>query len=292
MAQTKEIKRQIGSIKNTQKITSAMELVAASKMRAAQDFMALSKPYAHKIRSVISHVSQCHSEYRHVFLQKRETIKRVGFIIVSSDRGLCGGLNINCFKQILQTMRQWKDKEVGIDLCLIGHKAELFFSRFGNNVLSSTSNLGDKPSLKKIIDVIKVMLDAYSNGTCDAVYLAGNEFVNTMVQKPVIRQLLPLEADSIEKKIMDAGYWDYIYEPDFAKEIMGQLITRYIESQVYQAVVENIACFQASQMMAMRSATDNAGEIIDELELVYNKARQANITQEIAEVVGGAAAVE
>ena len=269
-----------------------MELVAASKMRAAQDLMALSKPYAHKIRSVISHVSQCHSEYRHVFLQRREHIKRVGFIVVSSDRGLCGGLNINCFKQALQTMREWESKEVGIDLCLIGHKAELFFSRFGGNVLASTSQLGDKPSIEKLIGVVKVMLDAYADGTCDAVYLVSNDFINTMLQRPVIRQLLPLETQPQAQQDNNSGYWDYIYEPDFAKEIMEKLITRYIESQVYQAVVENIACFQASQMMAMRSATDNAGEIISDLELIYNKARQASITQEIAEVVGGAAAVE
>ena len=295
MAQTKEIIGQIGSIKNTQKITSAMEMVAASKMKSAQELMALSKPYAQKIRSVIAHVSQCHSEYRHVFLQRRESIKRVGYIVISSDRGLCGGLNINSFKHALNDMQRWKSQEVGIDLCLVGHKAELFFSKFGGNVLASVSHLGDKPSAGQLVGVVKVMLDAYANGECDAVYLVSNDFVNTMVQKPVRRQLLPLEVSTLADEgavQAEAGYWDYIYEPDFAAEIMEKLLKRYIESQVYQAVVENIACFQASQMMAMRSATDNAGEIIDELELVYNKARQAGITQEIAEVVGGAAAVE
>ena len=292
----KEVKTQIGSIKNTQKITSAMELVAASKMRAAKDLMSLTKPYAHKIREVISHVANCSSEYPHEFLQPRENIKRVGFIIVSSDRGLCGGLNMNCFKLDLQEMRKCEEKEVEVDLCLIGHKSELFFGRVGGNVLATASHLGNKPKAEELIGVVKIMLDNFAAGKVDAVYLVSNDFVNTMLQKPEVRQLLPLRSDDAAlqetSKVGSHGHWDYIYEPDSAREILDILLKRYIESQVYQAVVENIACFQAAQMVAMKNATENASELIDELELIYNKARQAGITQEIAEVVGGAAAIE
>jgi F-type H+-transporting ATPase subunit gamma len=298
MAQMKEVRTQINSIKNTQKITSAMELVAASKMRAAKDLMTLTKPYAEKIREVIAHVAGCSSEYQHPFLLPRKNIKRVGYIIVSSDRGLCGGLNMNCFKLSLQEMRKYSAQEIAIDLCLIGHKAELFFSRVGGNVLAIASHLGNKPKAEELIGLVKVMLDKFSVGELDAVYLISNDFVNTMVQKPVMRQLLPLREDDAalqknEKNKSDSrGHWDYIYEPDSAREILDILLKRYIESQVYQAVVENMACFQAAQMIAMKNATENANEIIDELELIYNKARQAGITQEIAEVVGGAAAIE
>lgn len=288
MSQAKEIRTKIGSIKSTQKITRAMELVAASKMRKAQDRMALSKPYATKIRQVISHVAASHAEYPHPFLQPREQIKRVGYIIVTSDRGLCGGLNINLFRKTIAEIKQWREKDVEIDYCLIGRKAESFFKRHGGNVLAMADQLGDAPEAQDLVGIVKVMLDAYIEGTIDAVYIAGNEFINTMVQKPYVRQLLPLEPDASE----DTGHWDYIYEPDSARDLLDMLLRRYIESQVYQAVVENIACFQAAQMVAMKSATDNAGQLIDELQLIYNKARQASITAEISEIVGGAAALD
>ena len=289
MSQAKEIRRQIGSIKNTQKITKAMELVAASKMRASQQRMNLSKPYAQKIKSVISHVALSHSEYKHPYMRQPDTVERVGFIVVSSDRGLCGGLNNNAFKKALMAMKLWRDKGVAIESCLIGHKAEVFFHRAGGDVLATAAHLGDEPKLEALIGVIKVMLDRFDSGALQKVFLVSNEFINTMVQKPYLQQLLPLEKDEATAA---PGHWDYIYEPDSAKDLLDMLLRRYIESQVYQSVIENVACFQASQMMAMKSATDNASELIDDLTLVYNKARQASITQEIAEVVGGAAAVE
>jgi F-type H+-transporting ATPase subunit gamma len=288
MSQAKEIRTKIGSIKSTQKITRAMELVAASKMRRAQDRMATSKPYATKIREVISHVAASHSEYAHPFLQARPETKRVGYIIISSDRGLCGGLNINLFRAVMQDIKPWMEKDVEIDYCLIGRKAESFFRRHGGNVVAMADHLGDAPEVADLIGIVKVMLDHYTEGKIDALYIVGNEFVNTMSQKPFVNQLLPLEPDESEKQ----GHWDYIYEPDSARELLDMLLRRYIESQVYQAVVENIACFQAAQMVAMKSATDNAGELIDDLQLVYNKARQASITAEISEIVGGAAAIE
>ncbi|MDF1795344.1 MAG: F0F1 ATP synthase subunit gamma [Coxiellaceae bacterium] len=288
MSQAKEIRSKIGSIKSTQKITRAMELVAASKMRRAQDRMALSKPYASKIRQVISHVAAGSTEYPHPFLVQRDEIKRVGYIVVTSDRGLCGGLNINLFRKVLTELKPWHDKGVEVDFCLIGRKAESFFKRHGGNVVAMADHLGDAPEAANLVGIVKVMLDAYVEGKLDAVYIASNEFVNTMVQKPYVNQLLPLVPDEAEEK----GHWDYIYEPDSARELLDMLLRRYIESQVYQAVVENIACFQAAQMVAMKSATDNAGELIDDLQLVYNKARQASITAEISEIVGGAAALE
>lgn len=290
MSSAREIRQKIGSVKSTQKITRAMELVAASKMRKAQDRMALSKPYAAKMRQVISHVAACHSEVDHPYLVRREEIKRVGYIIVSTDRGLCGGLNVNLFRAVLQDMRRWTDKGVELDLCLFGRKGESFFQRIGGNIVTTATQLGDKPPLTSLIGSIKVMLDRYDAGELDALYLVYNEFVNTMVQKPVIRELLPLEADEEAQDIQH--YWDYIYEPDNARELMTQLLTRYVESQVYQAVIENIACEQSARMVAMKSATENAGDIIKELQLIYNKARQASITQEIAEICSGAAAVE
>lgn len=286
MTQAREIRTKIASIKSTQKITRAMELVAASKMRKAQDRMSLSKPYATKIRRVISHVAASHSEYRHTYLEPREIKNRVGYIIVSSDRGLCGGLNINLFRKTLADMREWDEKGVGIDLCLVGKKAELFFQRVGGDVVATTSHLGDKPDLQDLVGVIKVMLDKYEEDKLDAVYLVSNDFVNTMVQTPKIRQLLPIRPDP-----SDTEHWDYIYEPDESNILLDMLLVRYIESQVYQAVIENIACEQSARMVAMKSATENAGSLINELQLVYNKARQASITREISEIVGGAAAI-
>ncbi len=288
MAQIREIKTQIGSIKGTQKITRAMELVAASKMRKAQQRMAFARPYSIKIRQVIGHVAASSSEYHHAFLQQRESFKRVGFIVVSSDRGLCGSLNINLFKKTIKTMKEWHDKGVEIDSCLIGHKAEVFFKRHGGNVLAIASHMGDTPKVEDLIGLVKVMFDKYDQGELDAVFIASNKFINTMNQQPEVQQLLPLEIAEEDK----GHHWDYIYEPDSSKDLLDKLLTRYIESQVYQAVIENIACFMAAQMVAMKSATENANELINELQLLYNKARQASITQEIAEIVGGAEAIE
>lgn len=288
MSQAREIRTKISSVKSTQKITRAMELVAASKMRKAQDRMARSKPYATKIRQVIAHVASSHSEYQHVFLQQRPIEKRIGYIVVTTDRGLCGGLNVNLFRHLLKEMQTWNQQNVGIDLCIIGKKGESFFRRHGGKVLGLANQLGDTPEINKLVGIVKVMLDRYESGELDAVYLAGNDFINTMVQRPMIRQLLPLQPDEKEA----GGYWDYLYEPDSAREILDALLRRYIESQVYQAVIENLACEQSARMVAMKSATDNAGDIIKELQLIYNKARQASITQEIAEIVGGAAAIE
>lgn len=283
---TKEIRSQIRSIKNTQKITRAMEMVAASKMRKAQEQMFLSRPYAQEIRRVIGHLANASSEYKHPYLEKRE-IKRVGVMIVSSDRGLCGGLNTNLFRKLVLNMAEWAEQNIGIDLCLIGNKAETFFKRFGGNVVAQISHLGDKPSAVDLIGITKAMRNAYESGEIDALYLIHNEFISTMSQKPHLIQLLPIvpiDADQL------GHHWDYIYEPD-AKSLLDVLLTRYIESQVYQGVVENNACEQAARMVAMKSASDNAGNLISDLQLVYNKARQAAITQEIAEIVAGAAAV-
>lgn len=286
MAVGKEIKEQITSVKSTQKITSAMEKVAVSKMRRAQLRMQESRPYADKIRDVIGHLANATSEYRHRYLQDRE-IKRVGYIVVSSDRGLCGGLNNNLFKRVAQQSKEWKNKGVEVDFCAIGSKAGLFFNSFGGNVVASQSHLGDAPELASLIGAVKVMLDAFDNGQIDRLYIMHNRFVNTMTQSPEAVQLLPLKAqqdDSLKH------HWDYIYEPD-AKEILEGLLVRYVESQVYQDVIENNACEQAARMLAMKNATDNAGGMIKELNLLYNKARQAAITQEISEIVSGAAAV-
>lgn len=288
MSAAREIHRKIGSIKNTQKITRAMELVAASKMRKAQDQMTLSRPYSERIRKVIGHVAAAHSEFRHPYLQSREKILRVGYIVVTSDRGLCGGLNINLFRVALAEMKQWEEQDVEIDLCLIGRKGASFFKRHGGKVLAVADHLGDTPEVQDVVGIVKVMLDKYDEGNLDAIYIIYNEFINTMRQQPVIRQLLPLP----ESESQLQGHWDYIYEPDSSAELLTLLLVRYIESQVYQAVVENIACFQAAQMVAMKNATENAGELIKELQLIYNKARQSNITREIAEIVGGAAAIE
>jgi F-type H+-transporting ATPase subunit gamma len=286
MAGAKEIRTQIASIKSTQKITSAMEMVAASKMRRAQDRMRLGKPYAQRIRSVIGHIANANPEYKHQYMVERE-VKRVGYIIVSTDRGLAGGLNVNLFKAALRNMKEWNDQGVSNELCLIGGKSAAFFKSIGGNVTAAVRDLGEKPTIADLIGTVKVMLDAFAAGRIDRLYLVGNEFVNTMTQLPTVQQLLPLQAEQNEKL---KHHWDYIYEPD-AQELLEGLLTRYVESQVYQAVVENAACEQAARMIAMKSATDNAGELIGGLQLAYNKARQSAITQELAEIVGGAAAV-
>lgn len=287
MLKAREIRTKIASIKNTQKITRAMELVAASKMRKAQDRMTMSRPYASKICKVISHVSVSHAEYHHPYLQQRETIKRVGYIVVTTDRGLCGGLNVNLFRVIIADMKKCQDNDIDIDLCVIGRKGEVFFRRFGVNVLGVVDHLGNAPEVEDIIGIVKIMLDQYDQQHIDAMYLVTNEFVNTMAQQPVIRLLLPLKTEEAE---LEAGYWDYIYEPDDSKDLLEMLLVRYIESQVYQAVIENIACEQSARMVAMKNATENAGQLINELKLTYNKARQANITREIAEIIAGTAA--
>lgn len=282
----REIRNKIASIKKTQKITKAMQMVAASKMRRTQDTMSASRPYAQKIKQVIEHLALSNSEYRHPYLTARP-VKRAGLIVVSTDRGLCGGLNANLFRSISGFMREQHDQGIEIDVSIIGRKAEGFFKRYGGKVLGSITQLSDKPSLNDFIGVVRVMLQAYDEGKIDAVYIAYNDFVNTMTQKPTTQILLPLPKAEDEAL---HHHWDYIYEPD-AQVLLDQLLTRYIELQVYQAVVENIACEQAAKMVAMKSATDNAGELIKELQLVYNKARQAAITRELAEIVAGAAAV-
>lgn len=286
MAVAKEITTQIRSIKNTRKITHAMEMLAASKMRKAQERMTVSRPYAMEIRKMISHVASAHPEYHHPYLNVRE-VKRAGFIVVTSDRGMCGGLNTNVLKTAVGAMKEFHEKNVAIDLCTIGNKAEAFFKRHGGNIVALANHLGDAPKLLDLMGIVKVMLSSYDEGTLDSLSIVYNEFVNTMTQKPRVYQLLPIVA-STEKEL--AHHWDYIYEPD-AKSLLNLLLTRYVELQVYQSVVENIACEQAARMVAMKNATENAGELINTLQLAYNKARQAAITQELAEIVAGAAAV-
>lgn len=286
MAGTKEIRSQIKSIKSTQKITKAMEMVAASKMRRAQDRMEETRPYARKILSTIGHVAMANAEYRHPFMEERE-VRRVALIIVSTDRGLCGGLNVNLFKKAVMEMRRLREQGVEIDLCLFGNKALGFFKRLGGNIVAEATHLGDRPRLTDLLGGIKVVLDAFREGRVDRVYLVENKFVNTMTQQPVVSQMLPT-APSQEQELKH--HWDYIYEPD-TQPVLDTLLERYIESMIYQAVVENVACEMAARMVAMKSASDNAGSLIKELQLIYNKARQAAITQEISEIVGGAAAV-
>ncbi len=288
MAGAKEIRSKIASIKSTQKITSAMEKVAVSKMRKAQQRMAASRPYAERIRQVIGHLANANPEYRHPFMVERP-VKRVGYIVVSTDRGLCGGLNINLFKALIKNMKEWHDQKVEVDLCVIGNKGASFFRSFGGNVVAAIGNLGEAPSINDLIGSVKVMLDAFHEGRVDRLYLVSNKFINTMTQKPAVDQLLPLAAEANAEPVKK-GQWDYLYEPD-AQLLLDALLVRFIESQVYQAVVENGAAEQAARMIAMKNATDNAGELISDLQLVYNKARQAAITQEISEIVGGAAAV-
>ncbi len=286
MASANELRKQIGSIKNTQKITSAMEMVAASRMKKTQEQMARGRPYADHIRSVIGHVANASAEYRHPFMRERE-VKRVGYIVVTTDRGLCGGLNVNLLKQVVKDLKTQSEAGVEYDLCLIGNKGAQFFRSYGGNVVAASSHVSETPQINDLIGSIKVMLDAFDEGRIDKIYLANNVFVNTMTQTPTIRQLVPLDPEDDDNM---RHHWDYIYEPD-ARQLIEGLITRFIESQVYQAVVENVACEQAAKMIAMKNATENAGELIDELEIVMNNARQAAITQELAEIVGGAAAV-
>jgi len=286
MAAAKEIRSKISSVKNTQKITRAMEMVAGSKMRKAQERMASARPYADKMRNVVAHLAHAHTEYRHPFLIERE-VKRVGVIIVSTDRGLCGGLNANLFRALVQQMKRWREDGIEFDMCIIGRKAMQFFSRVGGNIVTEASNLGDAPRLADLIGTVKVMLDAYEKGEIDKLFVASNSFVNSMTQRPGIEQILPLKPEEGEAY---GHHWDYIYEPE-AQEIVDDLMQRYIESLVYQSVVENIACEQAARMVAMKSASDNAGKLIDELQLIYNKARQAAITKELSEIVGGAEAL-
>lgn len=286
MAVGKEVKTKIASIGSTQKITSAMEMVAASKMRRAQDRMALGKPYAQSIRSVIGHVANAVSEYRHQYMEQRE-VKRVAYIVISTDRGLCGGLNINLFKAALKSIKAWTDQEVEVDISVVGNKAASFFASVGGNVVSAVKDLGDEPNIQDLIGGVKVMLESFDQGRIDKLFVVSNQFINTMTQQPKVEQLLPLEPSDDNQL---SHHWDYIYEPD-AQEILDGLLVRYVESQVYQGVVENKACEQAARMLAMKNATENAGELIDELQLLYNKARQAAITQELSEIVGGAAAV-
>ena len=288
MAGEKEIRTKIRSVKNMQKITKAMEMVAASKIRKAQNQMEASRPYAERIRRVVGHLAQANPDYKHPFLVQRE-VKRVGYIVISTDRGLCGGLNVNMFKTVIGELAKWQAENVEVDLALVGQKAVLFFRRLGGNVVGTASHLGDRPSVNDLIGSIKIMLDEYSEGKIDRLYLVHNEFVSTMSQVPEVKTLLPVsEIDLGDETLQE--HWDYIYEPD-AVDLLDDVLMRYIESQVYRGAVENFACEMAAKMIAMKSATDNAGEIIDKLQLAYNKARQAAITQEISEIVGGAAAV-
>ena len=286
MAVGKEIKTKIASVKNTQKITNAMEMVAASKMRKAQASMAASRPYATNIRNVIGHIALGNLEFRHPYMVERE-VKRVGYIVVSTDRGLCGGLNTNLFKRVLADAAEKQAAGAKVEFGVVGSKATTFFNNMGAKVTAQISGLGDNPSVTDLVGSVNVMLEAYENGQIDKLYVVYNKFVNTMTQQPTIDQLLPLPKSDDE----DIGHrWDYIYEPD-ADSLLEKLLIRYVESQVYQGVVENLACEQASRMIAMKAATDNASEIIDDLQLIFNKARQAAITQELGEIVAGAAAV-
>ena len=289
MAGAKEIRSKIGSVKSTQKITKAMEMVAASKMRRSQDAMESSRPYAETMRKVIGHVANANLEYKHPYLEEREA-KRVGYIIISTDRGLCGGLNINLFKKALLDMQSWKEKGAEVDMAVIGSKATAFFKSNGAKPSAQVSGLGDNPSPEDLIGSVSVMLKKYDEGELDRLYVVFNKFVNTMVQEPTIDQLLPLPKSESEEMSKRQHSWDYLYEPE-PKPLLDMLLKRYVESQVYQGVVENLACEQAARMIAMKAATDNAGNLIDDLELVYNKARQAAITQELSEIVSGAAAV-
>ena len=287
MAGAKEIRNQIKSIGSTRKITKAMEMVAASKMRKAQDRMNAARPYAQKMRNVVAHLAHAHPEYKHPYVAEREDVKSVGYIVVSSDRGLCGGLNVNVFRKAVNAMSEWNDKGVQVKVAVIGKKASAFFKRFNAEVVSEATDLGDAPQLEELIGAVKVMMDGYMEGEIDRLFVVSTEFVNTMTQSPTIEQLIPIEPSEEEEL---THYWDYIYEPD-SKEVIDVLMDRYIESLVYQSVAENSACEQAARMVAMKAATDNAGKLIDDLQLVYNKARQAAITQELSEIVGGAAAV-
>ncbi|MCY4219733.1 MAG: F0F1 ATP synthase subunit gamma [Gammaproteobacteria bacterium] len=287
MPGAKEIRNQIKSIGSTRKITKAMEMVAASKMRRAQERMHAARPYAEKMRQVVSHMSQGNLEYKHPYLVTRDEVKCVGFIVVSSDRGLCGGLNVNVFRRVVHAMSDWNDKGIDVKMVAIGKKASAYFHRSNVQIVGEAVGLGDAPHLEVLIGAMKVVMDAYIEGELDRLFIVSNNFVNTMTQAPDIEQLLPIISLMKES---EHDHWDYIYEPD-SKEIVDLLMDRYIESLIYQRVAENSACEQAARMVAMKAATDNAGKLIDDLQLVYNKARQASITQELSEIVGGAAAV-
>ena len=286
MASPKEIRTQIKSIRSTQKITKAMEMVAASKMRKVQQRMAAARPYAQRMRKVIGHLAKANPEYRHPFMVERE-VKRVGMIVISTDRGMCGGLNVNLFKAAVAAVKGWREQNVEVEFCVVGAKAVSFFRRVGGKVLGQATHLGDAPHLDDLIGTVKVMLDAYKDGQIDRLFVVNNVFVNTMSQRPTVTQLLPTQPVEDEQL---ADHWDYLYEPE-ARELLDGVLGRYVESQVYQGAVENAACEQAARMVAMKSATDNAGDIINDLQLVYNKARQAGITKELSEIVGGAAAI-
>ena len=287
MASSKEVRNQIASIGNTQKITSAMEKVAASKMKKTETRMAKGRPYRDRMLEVISHLANGQPEYKPTFMEER-VVKNVSIIVVTSDKGLCGGLNANLFREVTKFTKQLSEEGKQVSYCLIGTKGRAFFKSYGGKILSATEKLGDDPSIEELLGAIKVLLDSFVDGETDQVFLASNKFVNTMTQSPTVEQLVPLVREEVDEK---PSHWDYIYEPDDSRVILDGLMSRYIESLVYQAVVENIACEQAAKMVAMKSATDNAGDLIDELQLVYNNARQAAITQELSEIVAGAAAL-
>ena len=290
MAAGKEIRTKIKSVESTRKITKAMEMVAASKMRKAQERMRAARPYAEKIARVATHLAYAHPEYKHPFVIPRDNVRRVGLIVVSSDKGLCGGLNTNAFRLVVNQMKQWDAAGAGVDVTAIGNRGLGFMQRLGANVLSQLTNIGDAPHMERLIGPIKVMLDAYLDGRIDALYIVFNRFINTMKQEPTLTQLLPLaQMESVEEASLKT-HWDYIYEPD-AKPVVDGMLMRYIESLVYQAVAENIACEQSARMVAMKAASDNAKDVIGELKLIYNKTRQAAITKELSEIVAGAAAV-
>jgi F-type H+-transporting ATPase subunit gamma len=294
MAGSREIRNKIKSVKNTQKITRAMEMVAASKMRKAQDRMKRARPYGEKIRNVAAHMSRANTEYRHPFLIARDTVKRIGIIVVTSDKGLCGGLNTNVLRKVLNQMKAWQAEGEQIEVCCVGNKGLGFMSRIGANISSQIVGLGDAPDIARLIGAVKVVLDGYAQDQFDRVYIFYNRFVNTMKQEPVMEQLLPLTDERMQSDKQNNDKpkttWDYIYEPE-AKSVIDDIMIRYVEALVYQAVTENMASEQSARMVAMKAASDNAGNVIDELTLVYNKSRQAAITKELSEIVGGAAAV-
>ncbi len=298
MPGTKEIRMKIRSVQNTRKITKAMEMVAASKMRKAQERMRSARPYGEKIRNVAAHISHANPEYRHPFLVERDSVPRVGLIVVSTDKGLCGGLNTNLLRLVLNQYKSWQAAGEEIEACCIGNKGLGFMQRLGATIVSQVTQLGDRPQMEKLIGTVKVMLDGYIEDRFDRLMLGYNRFINTMKQEPVVEQLLPLSdqllqaspGESAESSEAQTGSWDYLYEPE-AKSVLDQVMTRYIEALIFQAVAENMACEQSARMVAMKAASDNAATLIDELTLVYNKSRQAAITKELSEIVGGAAAV-
>ncbi len=290
MAGSKEIRTKIKSVQNTRKITKAMEMVAASKMRKAQDRMRTARPYAEKIRNVAAHISQANPEYRHPYLVARDTVKRIGIIVITTDKGLCGGLNTNILRLAMNKMKEWESEGEEIEVCAIGNKGLGFMQRLGANIVSNVIGLGDKPAMEKMIGAVKIMLDGYTLDRFNRVMIFNTRFINTMKQEPTMEQLLPLSSEALGAQSAQQGNWDYIYEPD-AKVVLEQVLTRYIEALIYQAVTENMASEQSARMVAMKAASDNAATVIDELTLIYNKTRQAGITKELSEIVAGAAAV-